>query len=252
MKISGFTFGHNLIDSGYPIIEAIQAVGNYVDEIVFVDMQSTDTTRQVIEIMGCQVIDGEWDNQAGETLARAHALHIHCKNDTILHFEADEVYDDDLAYEAYYQIQLGLKDLAVRRLQIEQNFQRIRWYPEPVHRVFQKGTVKKVGHTTDLHTGTGLPIVAGGFLWDCTNCFRDNWFNRVEKQAELWNEEPKYRYVPLHFNQPIELHREQAHFLLSEPHWTFPISPLALPDSLQDLVGVTKYSDSEGYRNLIG
>lgn len=252
MAISGFTFGHNLIDSGYPIIEAIQAVREYVDEIVFVDMQSTDATRQVVEAMGCYVIDGEWGNEAGKTLAKAHALHTHCRNDTILHFEADEVYDEDLAYELYYQVELGEKNLVVYRLQIEQNFQRCRWYSEPVHRVFQKGTVKKVGHTTDLYRQRVMRFTERGYLWDCTNCFRDNWLNRIEKQAELWNEEPKYRSVPLHLMGTRELHRERAQFLLAEPHWTFKTSPFALPDSLKDLVGLTKYSDSEGCKVLIG
>lgn len=252
MKISAFTFGHNLIDSGYPIIEAIEAVQYYVEEMVFVDMQSTDTTRQVVEALGCRVIDGEWGNRAGETLAAAYALHTECKYDNIWHFEADEVYDDDLAYSVCYEIKTGKKNLAVRRLQVEQNFQRCRWYAEPVHRVFQKGTVHKVGHTTNLHVGTQVEICERGYLWDCTNCFRDNWLARIEKQAELWNEEPRFRYVPLHFNQPIELHREQAYYMLAEEHWTFTISPFALPENLMDLVGVTRYSDSQSYRRLMG
>ena len=49
MEISGFTFAHNAIDSGYPIIEAIDAVMSWVDSLYVVDMQSTDTTRQVLK-----------------------------------------------------------------------------------------------------------------------------------------------------------------------------------------------------------
>lgn len=251
MAISGFTFGHNLIDSGYPIIEAIFAIQDYVSEIVFVDMQSTDTTRQVVEKLGCTVINGEWGNQAGVTLAKAHALHSHCKHDTIIHFEADEVFDDELIYNVYRAIEAGQSNLLVYRLQVEQNFQRIRWYPEKVHRVFLKDTVIKDGHTTDLHKQNNIPTINTGYLWDCTNCFRDNWLDRVEKQAKLWNEEPKYRYVPIHFNQPIELTREQAHYMLAEEHWRFKTTPLFLPESLNNLLGLAKYSDSVAYQRLI-
>lgn len=254
MKISGFTFGHNLIDSGYPIIEAVEAIQDYVNEVVFVDMQSTDTTRQVVEALGCRVIDGEWGNQAGETLAKAHALHCQCRYDTIWHFEADEVFDDDLAYAIWYSLTNGGSDhnYTVYRLQVEQNFQRCRWYSELVHRVFRKGEVKKVGHTTDLHSGRRLSIIEGGYLWDCTNIFRDNWLARVEKQAELWNEEPKFRHVPEHFGLPIEIHQNQIQFLLTDKHWEFTTSPFALPDSLRDLVGVTRYSESARYKELMG
>lgn len=252
MKVSGFTFGHNLIDSGYPIIEAIDAIRDYVNEIVFVDMQSTDTTRQVVEALGCRVLEGQWGNQAGKTLAIEHLQHCFCENDIIWHFEADEVFSEELAYNIYYQIETGQKNLLVPRLQVEQNFQRCRWYPELVHRVFLKGTVKKIGHTTDLHHQINMSVVEGGYLWDCTNCFRNNWLYRVNKQAELWNEPPRYRYVPIHFKHSVELDRQQADDMLNEPQWISKESPFDLPVSLRKLVGVTRYSDSEGYKRLMG
>lgn len=249
MAISGFTFGHNLIDSGYPIIEAIDAIQDYCNEIVFVDMQSTDTTRQVVEALGCRVIEGEWGNKAGETLAKAHALHCQCENDIIWHFEADEVFGEDLAYDVYYNIEMGVPNITVYRLQVEQNFQRVRWYPDLVHRIFGKGTVRKEGHSTDLHFQTNLPVVTTGYLWDCTNCFRDNWLNRINKQAELWNETPQYRAVPLHFKHSVLL--DNVDSFLQQSHWLLDMSPLALPESLRGLVGLTRYSDSDWYGRLM-
>ncbi len=155
--ISGFTFVHNAIESGYPIVEAILAVYPYVDEIVIVDMQSTDGTRELLESFAnlyydresdfdpdfdhcpLRILNGFWGNEAGETLRQAHSKHVECSGDIILHFEADEVYDDRLVNKICRGIRYGdMEDIAVYRLQLEQNFQRCRWYPELVHRVFPR------------------------------------------------------------------------------------------------------------------
>jgi hypothetical protein len=124
--ISGFTFVHNAIDSGYPIVEAIRAVQPYVDEVCVVDMQSTDNTRQVLEKLSVKIIDDYWGNEAGETLRQALIKYI------------------------VELIKYDHTDISVHRLQLEQNFQRCRWYPEPVHRVFSRlSHTRKEGHTTD-------------------------------------------------------------------------------------------------------
>ncbi len=254
MKINGFSFVHNAIDSGYPIIEAIEAVGYWADDIYVVDMESTDTTRQVLSKMGVNIIDGKWGNMAGETLAEAHKLHVHCSSDVIIHFEADEVYSDKLLSEISYRIDVGQYDFAVWRLQLEQNFQRCRWYREPCHRVFRKGTVMKDGHTTDLHKTQDIPAIQGqyGYLWDITNCFRDNWLTRIKKQAELRREEPNYLHVPLHANGQTMLSDSDIKYFLDQPHWEYKSTPFDIPIGLKSLVGVTKYSESEAYRMLMG
>jgi hypothetical protein len=195
--ISGFTFIHNAIDSGYPIVEAIRAIQPYVDEVCAVDMQSTDSTRRVLEKLPVKIIDGYWGNEAGETLRQAHNQYRQCSGDVIVHFEADEVYDDRLIKYIVELIKYDHTDISVHRLQLEQNFQRCRWYPEPVHRVFSRlSHTRKEGHTTDRHSQAMILGPEDGYLWDITNCFRDNWMNRVRKQAELWNKEPQYIMTP--------------------------------------------------------
>lgn len=257
MEVSGFTFIHNAIESGYPIIEAIEAVMFWVDDVYVVDMESTDTTRQVLEKLGVKIINGKWGNEAGKTLADAHALHSQCSSDIIIHFEADEVYPESLLQEIIYQIDNDNYDLAVWRLQLEQNFQRCRWYPELVHRVFMRSPdLKKEGHSTNVHLRkiSPFPIVPisqkYGYLWDITNCFRDNWLNRVNKQAEMRDDKPQYIGVPIHLlGHPFPtFHLDK---FLSQPHWTWQQTPFGIPKNLLPLVGVTKYSESESYRRLM-
>lgn len=241
--ISAFSFVHNALESGYPIAEAIRAVESYVDEIVIVDMQSTDGTRDLLKRFGVRILDGEWGNEAGETLRQAHSMYIECKGDVIVHFEADEVYDDTLIRHMIPHARLSDDcHLAVYRLQLEQNFQRCRWYPEPVHRVWPRfSNARKVGHTTDQHDRAFLMTEKNGYLWDITNCFRDNWLNRVRKQAELRGTAPQYLMVPIHALHKAELTEAEAIQWLNAKHWTATNTPFNIPTVLKPLVGMTKY-----------
>lgn len=249
---SGFTFGHNLIKAGYPIVEAVRAVEDVVDEVVAVDCGSTDGTRQLLEDLGCSIVDGKWGSEAGDTLSRAFDLHTECLHDNIIFFEADEVWDTQLLNALVLHMEEDHdNDIAVQRIQVEQNFQRVRWYPHPVHRIFPKGSVRKYGQTTDRHH-EGDPAIRTasgtiGYIWDVTNCFRDNWFDRVSQQAKLWNEAPKYRMAPLHSALSWELTEEQAREELKHPRWEAETSPLDLPPRLQRLVGTTKYTPELTY-----
>jgi hypothetical protein len=124
---SGFTFIHNAIESGYPIVEAIRSVQPFVDDVIVVDMQSTDGIRETLNKLKVRIINGFWGNQAGETLCQAHSLYRRCSGDIIIHFEADEVYEPQLLENIIHLINQGVTDIAVHRLQLEQNFQRCRW-----------------------------------------------------------------------------------------------------------------------------
>ncbi len=256
-SISGFTFIHNAIAGGYPIVEAIRAVQPYVDEVVVVDMQSTDGTRELLEKMflfsqkfvfdqrhaaDIRVVDGYWGNNAGETLREAHSQYIQCNGDVIIHFEADEVYDDNLLRTMVNFIKQDIVDISVYRLQLEQNFQRCRWYPEPVHRVFPKyANTRKHGHTTDRHSQATAIDPEHGFLWDITNCFRDNWLDRINKQAELRDTNPQFVMAGLHCLHEAEIDVEQAVLRLKDSHWRWTKTPFDIPRILKPLVGMTKY-----------
>jgi len=241
MKISAFTFAHNAIEGGYPLTQAIEATRPYVSEVVAIDIESTDDTRQVLTKLGCKVLDGKLNGT--DTVNDAFKMHTACEGELIIFFEADEVFDDRLLGEVWWAIERGYKDIAVQRVQVTQNWQRIKEYPIPVHRIFPNGSYSYVKHPTQL---PDYPVHVlspnAGYLWDCSNCFRDNWKARKANQVKLFGQSRPI-YVPAHFTEHFEFWSVGAEDeMLAQPFWELTASPFDLPDSLKQLVGVTKYS----------
>lgn len=239
MKVSGFTFGFNLVSGGYPLVESILSVYPYVDEIVAVDIESTDNTRHVFEQLGCLILDGKLNGT--DTVNDAFKLHTACQGDLIIFFEADEVFDDRLLDAVSWAIETGHRDIAVHRIQVTQNFQRCKEYPIPVHRIFPNGGGSYVQHPTRLPDYPIHIIPANaGYLWDVSSVFRDNWKQRKLNQVKLFGQ-PRNIYVPAHFTEHFEFWGNQEDEELAKDYWTATASPFALPEALRGLVGVTKY-----------
>lgn len=247
--ISGFTFVHNGLSGGYPFVEAIHAVMPYVDEVVAVDMQSTDGTKEILEGMCHKVLISEWNGR--DTTNNAFLKHTECRGDIIVFFEADEVYDESLLKQLQWHFVKGENSLAVWRVQIEQNFQRVREYPVPVHRVFPKGGGTYHIHPTIWPEYMRSKIVTipqkHGYLWDCANCFKYNWLRRKQTQSEIWGP-PRHLIVADHFTKPNEVSEQEEMDRLTEPHWEWTETPLNIPAILKPLVGKTKYEVEWDYR----
>jgi len=217
-------------------VQAVEAIRSYVDEVVAVDCQSTDDTRRVLQATCHKVIDGPaWEGR--DIQHQVFELHRQCEGDTIILFEADEVYDESLLSEIHWAIEKGHTDIGVYRIQIEQNFQRIRCYPEPVYRVFPKGGGNYQNHPTQCLDSTYVLPPTAGYLWDCSNCFKYNWATRTINQAKVWGNPHTY-VVARHFVEPNIMSED----FFSQPHWGFTSTPLAIPTVLKPLLGMAKYS----------
>ena len=236
MKISAFTFGYNLIEGGYPIVEAIHSVRAYVDEVIAVDCQSTDDTKRVLSFTCDKVIDGpKWEGR--DIQHQVFELHKeYCRGDIIILFEADEVYDESLLSEVHWALEKGHRDIGVYRIQIEQNFQRVREYPMPCYRVFPKGG--GYYHKHPIHCPDGVYVLPpnAGYLWDCSNCFNDNWIMRQVNQAKVWGSSHSHA-VAKHFADENEIYPG----FFNEPHWGFTDTPLKIPDVLKKHLGKHRY-----------
>lgn len=243
--ISGFTFAHDAISAGIPVLEAISVVRPYVDEIVAVDMESTDGTRELLNKLCERVLTSPWSGR--DTTPNAFLKHTECRGEVIIFFEADEVYSESLLSEIPWYLAKGWNNLAVYRIQLEQNFQRCRQYPVPVHRIFPKGGGTYRIHPTiypkDSRVKVDVVPPEAGMLYDISNCFRDNWLKRKQIQSEIWGE-PRHLMVAEHFTEPNEITYDEELERLNQPHWTYKTSPFNLPLILKPLVGKTKYEVS--------
>lgn len=239
MKLSAFTFGYNLISGGYPIVESVEAIRPYVDEVLAVDCQSTDDTRRILQAICHKVIDGpKWEGR--DIQHQVFELHRQCIGDIIIMFEADEVYDESLLSEIHWAIEKGYTDIGVYRIQVEQNFQRVREYPTPVYRVFPKGGGYYHKHPIQCPDNVYVLPPTAGYLWDCSNNFKWNWVARQANQALVWGA-PRGLAVARHFAEENTITLNWLGPFFEQPHWEFTSTPLNIPAVLRPLLGTTQY-----------
>lgn len=230
--LTGFTHVHNPITKGQPFVEAILQVLPFVCEVIVVDMGSDDNTIDVIEHMSRTYnikllrYDGRDNVMTYQQLA---------KTKSILHFYPDEIYPKPLLNELYdLVVNCNTINISVLRIVVEQNFQRVRWYPEYVHRVFRRGNIKIDGVTTNKAHLRRMHYVDErlGYLWAFQNCFRDNFLKSIDDYEWV-------KIVQEHFlkEQNITIDR-----IRKAKHWRWKSTPLQLPPIIKSHIGRTHYS----------
>jgi hypothetical protein len=98
MKISGATFGRNLIELDYPVVEAITSILPIVDEFVVNVGKSDDDTLKLIQSIKSpkiKIIESVWDDSLRKDglifSQQANIALSACKGDWIFYMNADEV-----------------------------------------------------------------------------------------------------------------------------------------------------------------
>ncbi|MBI1821796.1 MAG: glycosyltransferase [Nitrospirae bacterium] len=98
MKISGATFGKNLIELDYPVVEAISSILPIVDEFVVNVGKSEDDTLKLIQSIKSpkiKIIESVWDDSLRKDglifSQQANIAISACKGDWIFYMNADEV-----------------------------------------------------------------------------------------------------------------------------------------------------------------
>jgi hypothetical protein len=98
MRISGFTFGRNLVRLDYPVVESITSILPIVDEMIVNVGHSEDNTLEVIQSIRdpkIRVIESVWDEEMRkEGLVLSHQANLalaECSGDWAFYIQADEV-----------------------------------------------------------------------------------------------------------------------------------------------------------------
>lgn len=144
-NISACTVVKNMFN-GYPLFEAIASIMHLVDEIVILDMGSTDGTYEALVMLAeeCEKISSTqrqfpWRHAAEIADAQTTAVKM-CKSDYVLFFQADEVWHENLVdqFSRIMHVGTNMDDLVFWRIQLENNLQDMKWVPHPVHRFGRK------------------------------------------------------------------------------------------------------------------
>lgn len=118
MKISGFSFGRNLIELDYPVVESISSVLPFVDEFIFTLGDSTDATTEVVTSIQSdklRFVHSVWNNSLREDgLVFSHQANLafeQCQGDWAIFINADEVIHE----KNYDSIMRAIKNAHGRR-----------------------------------------------------------------------------------------------------------------------------------------
>ena len=125
------------------IAGCIQSIQTFTDDIVVVDSQSTDRTREIAESLGVRVFNQQFLGDGGQKQFAAD----HCRYDWVFSIDADErLHDGDMLKDLSNQLD-PKRQYAVSRANHIFG-QRIRFggsYPDHVIRIFNRKTSQYLG-----------------------------------------------------------------------------------------------------------
>lgn len=268
--ISSCCFVRDTFKGAFCLFESMASLLPFVDEMVILDLNSTDGTREkLIEIAEAnprvKVILGEFPKiDAGVFADLANDLVEFCQYNNVIYWQADEIWHEDLLALMSQRFERNEFDLSFWRIQYANNFQYVKWFPHLVHRVGSKNNFHFDGDGMNTNRAWDARICSdyGGEMFQewgklgqegivpYTNqmitdisligAFRDNIPERRRMHAPFWNEEPT---IPYHENGkqphlPASAWMEKA---LNDPDWTKTTSPYQLPHILKYHIGKVKY-----------
>lgn len=260
INVTACTFIRNNFIGAFCLFESMASLLPYVKEMIVIDLESTDGTLgwlkeiearnsrvKVLESKFTQVDAAAFADAANECVAAVDT-------DYVLFWQADEIWHQNLLLQMERSFDIGVYDLSFWRYQLRDNFQKMKWFPHPVHRV---------GPTNDFHfVGDGMN---SDRVWSARICseydgswftkwgqmpeldipthdmildvslvggFRDNIPGRRALHAPMWHEGMHVE------NIPVEEWKRQA---LHNPDWTKTETPFEIPHIMKRHVGRTKY-----------
>lgn len=261
-QLSACVFIRNCFTGAFCLFESMASLLPFADEFLVLDLGSSDGTLEVLRDIErhnpkVRLMTGEWPTiDAGVFATLANDLVRECRHEQVLYYQADEIWHEDLLGRMKAEFEAGNFDLSFWRIQYRDNWQAVKWFPHPVHRVGIKGRFNFAGDgmTTDRTWDArlcsqydggwftrwgelgqeGIKPYVGDMIMDVSlvGGFRDNIIERRALHAPFWHEEPTVEGKPA---------GQWAAEALANPAWTQPDSPYNLPAIMRWHVGRTRY-----------
>lgn len=271
MSVSGCCFIKDAFKGGFTIFESMASMLPLVDEFVVLDLGSTDGTLEKLEQIAAfnrrvKVLHGQFPIvDAGAFATLANDLIDECQYDAVWYCQADEVPHEDMLPLIRDAFNRGEYDWTFWRIQYHNNFQHIKWYPHPVHRIGKKGTFHFIGDGMSTDRTWNVPFLGhdgGMFLkwgemgpeaikpyvnWMLLDVsllggFRDLIPERRALHAPFWHEVPNIPYKTA--GQKGETWMDPDTWkrtALADTDWILPTSPYNLPRIMHWHVGRVRY-----------
>ena len=259
--VSACCFIKDTFKGAFCIFESLASLLPFCDEMLVMDLGSTDGTLETLyEISKANhkirlILDRFPLIDASVFAILANDLVSQCKHENVLYFQADEIWHQDLLTRMGNEFEQGNFDLSFWRIQYQDNFHLVKWFPHLVHRVGKKGKFNFVGdgmttdRTWDAHICSeydggwfqrwgalhqeGIKPYVNDMIMDVSliGGFLENIVERKMLHAPFWRESS------INGKPVVEWVAEAR----QNPNWTKTESPYNLPHIMRYHVGKLKY-----------
>lgn len=285
-KISVCCFIRDNNVGAFALWESMASLIEFADEYIIMDCGSTDGTLETLQELErrnpkislvhgtfLRSYDGKLDPKIFADLA--NDLVGLCRHDLVLYHQADEIWHENLLtlMRAELERLAAIRSLSPDdyarwpgmnfwRYQLQENFQRIKWWPHTVNRLDFKTRMVHVGDGMNTNRPADPPILGlypsqdwqSGYADNparlpthqmildvsMTGGFLENILMRRQLHAPLWNESPDVLYGTIPGGGGVNIH-DWMRAQRQNPAWTEPHSPFDIPQIMRGLVGQTSY-----------
>jgi glycosyltransferase involved in cell wall biosynthesis len=175
-NLSGCVFIKNCFKGAFCLFESMYQLLPLCDEFIVMDLGSDDGTLEILKEIEnhnpkVHIVHSTFYEQDAAIFAKlANDLVGMCNYSNVLYYQADEVWHEDLIgltkerldYQTQY-LQITECDFSFWRVQLKYNFQKIKWFPHPVHRIAPKNNFNFVNDGMNTERTFGTHMVSN---WD--------------------------------------------------------------------------------------
>lgn len=140
-NLSGCVFIKDTFKGAFCLFESMHQLLPLCDEFIVMDLGSTDGTLEALKEIETynskvRIVHSTLYEQDAAIFAKlANDVIAECSYDNVLYYQADEIWHENLVELTKKALDTGERDLSFWRVQLRYNFQKIKWFPHPVHRI---------------------------------------------------------------------------------------------------------------------
>ena len=210
-KLSICVFIRDNNSGAFGLWESMHQLMPFADEFFVLDLGSTDGTLEILKDLTknkkIRLEEGEFPVNpvtnlidAGSFAELPNAMIPTCKNDLVMYYQADEIFHDNLLEMLERRLD-NLKNfdgLSFWRYQLQDNFQKIKWFPHIVHRIDYKERFTFIDDGMNTNRTNDAELLSG---------FNGSWFTRWGAEYSLGRLEPvdENRNPYIYGNKYIEI-----------------------------------------------